>query len=589
MKKKVCSLLLVLLMVVTMLPTVGWADKTTFGSCGGNLTWTLDDSGTLTIGGIGEMENFWSSSSNPWDVYKPEIKKVVISSGVTSIGYAAFADCQELTSVTIPDSVTAMCTGAFAGCTKLSNVALGSGMSYIDPSAFYGCKALTSIALPAGITSIGADAFTGSGLTKVMIPDKVTYIGGHAFSECEELTSVAIPDSVTRIGYEAFRNCSKLTSVKIPSGINEISNGAFEGCTGMDVVTIPDSVKNIGYGAFEGCSALADVYFTGTEESWNVITIDAGNDALRNATIHFAQPDSQPPVETSGTISVSSVRAQPGQTITVKLDLSANKGISNMRLQMSYPEGFTLESIQKGDALPTLTFTPPGKFTANPVNLLWDGTDADTSEGCILELTFRVADTVAEGDYKISLSYQKDDVLDGNLEGIDLTLQDGAVSVSTVTYSAVSGSVTSFGDDSEVTVRLLDKDGNEVAKTTAVSGQYSFANVAAGKYTLRVEKKNHVTRDYAITVGNADVQQDVEIWLIGDVTGDGVVDGTDAMQIKRMFNGKTSVFGTGDADTEAYRNKVANVYSSDDTVDGTDATQIKRFYNNKTSVLDGMK
>ena len=61
------------------------------------------------------------------------------------------------------------------------------------------------------------------------------------------------------------------------------------------------------------------------------------------------------------------------------------------------------------------------------------------------------------------------------------------------------------------------------------------------------------------------------------------------MQIKRMFNGKTSVFGTGDADTEAYRNKVANVYSSDDTVDGTDATQIKRFYNNKTSVLDGMK
>ena len=144
-------------------------------------------------------------------------------------------------------------------------------------------------------------------------------------------------------------------------------------------------------------------------------------------------------VKASGIITVSDAKAKPGKTVTVKVDLSANKGISNMRLQMSYPEGFTLESIQKGDALSTLFFTPPGKLTANPVNFVWDGTEADTSEGCILELTFRIADTVAVGEYSISLSYQKDDVLDGSLEGIDLALQSGTVSVVEFTRGDIDG------------------------------------------------------------------------------------------------------------------------------------------------------
>ena len=144
-------------------------------------------------------------------------------------------------------------------------------------------------------------------------------------------------------------------------------------------------------------------------------------------------------VKTSGIVTVSDAKAKPGKTVTVKVDLSANKGISNMRLQMSCPEGFTLENIQKGDALSSLTFTPPGKLTANPINFVWDGTEADISEGCILELTFRIADTVAVGEYSISLSYQKDGVLDGSLEGIDLALQSGTVSVVEFTRGDIDG------------------------------------------------------------------------------------------------------------------------------------------------------
>ena len=85
----------------------------------------------------------------------------------------------------------------------------------------------------------------------------------------------------------------------------------------------------------------------------------------------------------------------------------------------------------------------------------------------------------------------------------------------------VSGAVKT-GTEGETTVELVS--GEEVVATAAVSGKegtYSFENVAAGTYTLKVSKLNHVTREYAITVEAVAVAQDVKIHLLGDVDGNG--------------------------------------------------------------------
>lgn len=443
------------------------------GTCGENLTWVLEENGTLTVSGTGEM-----TSSVWWNSYKDSIKTVVIKDGATTIDEGAFRDCKNLTSITIPASVTKIGDYAFENCKSLTSLTIPASVTNIGEDIFSGCSTLARIevdsenqnytsldgvlfskdltkiirypegrsgdyTIPSNVTIIGNFAFKGcAGLTNVIIPNGVTSIGELAFSRCKNLSVVTIPDSVNNIGFYAFSNCKALSSVTLPDGLMSIKGSTFNECSNLTSIKIPNSVTQIGWAAFSGCSNLTDVYYDGTEEQWKQVKIDNGNDAnklLNAATIHFREPEPQPPVETSGTIAVSSVRARAGQTITVKVDLSANKGISNMRLQMSYPEGFTLESIQKGDALSTLFFTPPGKLTANPVNFVWDGTEADTSEGCILELTFRIADTVAVGEYSISLSYQKDDVLDGSLEGIDLALQSGTVSVVEFTRGDIDG------------------------------------------------------------------------------------------------------------------------------------------------------
>ena len=114
MLKKISAFLIVTIMLLSMLTPIT-ATETVGGKCGDNLSWTLDDSGTLTISGTGEMKN-WGYGGTPWDDYNSFIKKAIINYGVTSIGNYAFYYCESLTSVSIPNSVTSIGNYAFSGC-----------------------------------------------------------------------------------------------------------------------------------------------------------------------------------------------------------------------------------------------------------------------------------------------------------------------------------------------------------------------------------------------------------------------------------------------------------------------------------------
>ncbi len=271
------------------------ADTTASGTCGDNLTWTLEN-GTLTISGTGAMDDWLSNiTPTPWYDYRTSITSVTIGSGVTTIGDWAFYDCTSLTSVTIPAGVTEIGFLAFFCCTGLMAITVADGNenyssadgvlfnkakttliccparkggSYTIPDsvtsigndAFYKCTSLTSVTIPASVTAIRDSAFAYcTGLTSVTIPAGVTEIGFNVFACCTGLKSVTIPDGVTVIGQSAFWRCDSLTSVTIPDSVTEIGSYAFCGCTSLTSVTIPDSVTTIGDGAFWNCNKLTGV------------------------------------------------------------------------------------------------------------------------------------------------------------------------------------------------------------------------------------------------------------------------------------------------------------------------------------------
>ena len=80
------------------------------------------------------------------------------------------------------------------------------------------------------------------------------------------------------------------TGLRIPDGVTVIEAEAFFGCQNVSSVTIPASVKKIGNAAFVGCTGLKDVYYYGTESSWQAIQVGFGNEPLHNAALHFSVP-----------------------------------------------------------------------------------------------------------------------------------------------------------------------------------------------------------------------------------------------------------------------------------------------------------
>ena len=195
--------------------------------------------------------------------------------------------------ITIPSeidgkSVTSIEGAAFLGCTGLTSITIPNSVTSIGYAAFEDCTGLTSITIPNSVTSIGNSAFDGcTGLTSITIPNSVTSIETGAFFYCIGLTSITIPNSVTRIGSHAFFYCTGLTSITIPNSVTSIGWEAFEDCTGLTSITIPNSVTSIGDWAFRGCTGLKDVYYTGSKDEWEAISIGAGNGCLLNATIHY--------------------------------------------------------------------------------------------------------------------------------------------------------------------------------------------------------------------------------------------------------------------------------------------------------------
>lgn len=235
------------------------------GTCGPNLTWTLDDAGVLTISGRGAMYNWYRNA--PWSANRTWINTVIIEEGVTTIGEFAFYFCENLSHATIPESVTSFEDAAFYYCSSLSSIDIPSNVNRIGDGVFFG-SGLVNVKIPHGVKSIPISAFRDcEKLERVSIPDSVTSIDAMAFFSCSSLVNVIIPDSVTYIGRSVFEGCKNLSSATIGTGLSSISEDAFWGCSSLNNIIIPSSVKSIGASAFQGCGSLNNIIIPSSVKS----------------------------------------------------------------------------------------------------------------------------------------------------------------------------------------------------------------------------------------------------------------------------------------------------------------------------------
>ena len=157
MKKRFLSMILCLSMVLSLFAFAPInASAAESGKCGDNVTWYLDDNGTLTISGTGDM---WKQTTEVWTRWRYGAKKLIIDSGVTSIGPQAFFSCENLTEVSIPNTVKSIGEQAFLGCESLTNIVIPHGVTVIESNVFVTCRGLKSITLPNSIRQVHPAAF----------------------------------------------------------------------------------------------------------------------------------------------------------------------------------------------------------------------------------------------------------------------------------------------------------------------------------------------------------------------------------------------------------------------------------------------
>ncbi len=312
------------------------------GTCGDNLTWTLDTTtGVLTIDGIGDMSA--DDGYYTYDPYKDSIRSLVIGANVTGIG-----------------------AGAFSDYVNLENIFFSSSLKTIGNGAFRGCYLITgTLKIPASVTSIGYGAFSDCvHLKKIIIPDSVTYIGDHAFdymvgnhyyniyatiycydnsaahvfaekedfpyelldvlsgtcgdaltwkyntitgvltidgtgdmydfeyiagkyrpettapwnSYYESVTAIIINEGVTSIGDAAFVDLGAATECTISNTVTHIGRKAFNYCSSLTELTIPDSVVSIDDYAFSYCYNLTKAHIGSSVSSMGKVVFDGCSD-----------------------------------------------------------------------------------------------------------------------------------------------------------------------------------------------------------------------------------------------------------------------------------------------------------------------
>ena len=269
MKKRFVSLLLAISMIFSLMPVsavTAFAEGKNGGEVkakgycgvetennGKDLSWTLDNNGVLTITGSGAMKDYprYENQRPDWYLnHKDSIRSVVLDNKITHIGDYAFDGCTSIKSV------------RYTGYTGNAGVALPESVTTIGVHAFSDTGVTGTLKLPEHLTEIDSLAFYHCRKLngELKLPDTVKEIGGFAFNSCGFTGKLELPAILENIGNDAFESCSGLTGkLTFPSKMNEIKSSIFHG-TGITEVVIPSSIKTVYDFAFNSCMNLKKVY-----------------------------------------------------------------------------------------------------------------------------------------------------------------------------------------------------------------------------------------------------------------------------------------------------------------------------------------
>lgn len=275
--------------------------------------------------------------------YKSGLTEIVIPQTVTSIGDYCFQYCKSLLSAEINSPAT-IPNSCFDGCETLTKVTLSEGTKTIESNSFYQCKKLSEINLPSTLTkiedyvfyettalkeivfpesliTIGQYCFQGSGLTKAILPEKLSTLGTGAFYKCTNLVEISLPSTIffyKDIDFWSCRNLAKITCrTATPPNID---GDPFNGANKANVTLCVPDFALVNYKLHDYWLKFTNIQGGVNADTWVV----AADLSLTNN----RRMDGTPSVDiyTGGRLTVGGTAPMPIDRLTIKEDLRYKYG-----------------------------------------------------------------------------------------------------------------------------------------------------------------------------------------------------------------------------------------------------------------------
>ena len=210
-------------------------------------------------------EGDFYATSTPWHVREisDSIRRVDVREGVTCIGSALFECCTALQEVRLPRTLRSIGSSAFRR-TALTDVRIPAGVEYIGSDAFADCENLRSVKFAARqCVEIGEDAFSRTPfLNEAQNYDAngLLIVRGHLINAKKDLRGVCtVPQGVTDIAAYAFStyeefghgDAAGITEIVFPRSLEYIGTCAFIGCDQLaQIQGLPENTR-FGWSPFE--------------------------------------------------------------------------------------------------------------------------------------------------------------------------------------------------------------------------------------------------------------------------------------------------------------------------------------------------
>ena len=223
------------------------------GTCGENLTWTLDSEKTLTVSGTGYMRFNGLNPVGPWG---HGVKKAIIGEGVLSIDNCAFWECEDLESVQLPSTLKSIGDKAFQYCTSLKEITIPASVEEMN-HPFINCESLQGF-------HVAADNPNYCDVNGVLMSKDQTKLYFYPLGRPD--TSYTVPSTVQSIEYCSFAHSPMLKTVTIPSTVKTIDENAFMYSNHLEQVSLSTGLERIGTCAFAYCPELKTMTIPGSVE-----------------------------------------------------------------------------------------------------------------------------------------------------------------------------------------------------------------------------------------------------------------------------------------------------------------------------------